>query len=86
MTALLVVVTLVSLALAGALLVYVLKLSREERDRSEARAAALAELLEAQAPSEPVQLRDLEPSPHVERKSATRAEIRLQIGLVRTAD
>jgi type II secretory pathway pseudopilin PulG len=50
MTALLVVVTLASLALAGALLVYVLKLSREERDRSEARAAALAELLEAQAP------------------------------------
>ena len=50
MTALLVIVTLASLALAGALLVYVLKLSREERDRSEARAAALAELLEAQAP------------------------------------
>jgi flagellar basal body-associated protein FliL len=50
MTALLVVVTLASLALAGALLVYVLKLSREERDRSEARATALAELLEAQAP------------------------------------
>src|SRR5580765_4707351 len=50
MTALLVVVTLVSLALAGALLVYVLKLSREERDRSEARAAALAELLEAHSP------------------------------------
>lgn len=50
MTALLVVVTLASLALAGALLVYVLKLSREERDRSEARAAALAELLDAQAP------------------------------------
>jgi len=50
MTALLVVVTLASLALAGALLVYVLKLSREERDRSEARAAALAELLEAHSP------------------------------------
>src|SRR6185295_6611576 len=65
MTALLVVVTLASLALAGALLVYVLKLSREERDRSEARAAALAELLEAQAPVEPPQPRDPELSPHV---------------------
>lgn len=49
MTALLVVITLASLALSGALLAYVLKLSREERDRSEARAAALAELLEAHA-------------------------------------
>ena len=53
MTALLVVVTLVSLALAGALLVHVLKLSREERDRSEARAAALADLLEARTSPEP---------------------------------
>ena len=86
MTALLVVVTLVSLALAGALLVYVLKLSREERDRSEARAAALAELLEAQAPSEPVQLRALEPSPHVERKSATRLEPTEAADRSRTAD
>ena len=51
MTALLVVVTLASLALSGALLAYVLKQSREERDRSEARAVALAELLEAQAPA-----------------------------------
>jgi len=86
MTALLVVVTLASLALAAALLVYVLKLSREERDRSEARAAALAELLEAQAPSEPVQLRDLEPSPHVERKSATRLEPAEAADRSRTAD
>jgi hypothetical protein len=86
MTALLVVVTLVSLALAGALLVYVLKLSREERDRSEARAAALAELLEAQAPSEPVQLRALEPSPHVERKSAIRLEPAEAADRSRTAD
>src|SRR6187401_1169867 len=52
MTALLVVVTLASLALAGALLVYVLKLSREERDRSEARAVALGELLDAQVPQD----------------------------------
>ena len=86
MTALLVIVTLASLALAGALLVYVLKLSREERDRSEARAAALAELLEAQAPSEPVQLRDLEPSPHVERKSAFRLEPAEAADRSRTAD
>ena len=52
MTAVLIVVTLASLALAGALLVYVLKLSRDERDRSEARAVALAELLDAQVPAE----------------------------------
>ena len=52
MTALLVAVTLASLGLSGALLVYVLKLSREERDRSEARAAALAELLESHGPTE----------------------------------
>jgi hypothetical protein len=74
MTALLVVVTLASLALAGALLVYVLKLSREERDRSEARAAALAELLEAQAPAEPAPPRDPEPSPHVEPQAAIAVE------------
>jgi hypothetical protein len=52
MTAVLIVVTLASIALAGALLVYVLKLSRDERDRSEARAVALAELLDAQVPAE----------------------------------
>jgi hypothetical protein len=52
MTALLVAVTLVSLGLAGALLVYALKLSRDERDRSEARATALAELLEAHTSSD----------------------------------
>jgi type II secretory pathway pseudopilin PulG len=53
MTALLVVVTLASLAVSGALLVYLLKLSREERERSEARAAALAELLEARGDGSP---------------------------------
>jgi len=74
MTALLVVVTLASLALAGALLVYVLKLSREERDRSEARAAALAELLEAQAPAEPAPSRDPEPLPRIERHAVIALE------------
>jgi hypothetical protein len=53
MIALLVVITLASLALSGALLVYVLKQSREERDRSEARAAALAELLDVRTDGEP---------------------------------
>ena len=42
MTAVLVVVTFGALGLAGALLFYVLRLTREERDRSDARAAALA--------------------------------------------
>jgi hypothetical protein len=45
MTALLVAVTFGALGLAGALLFYVLRLTREERDRSEARAAALSELI-----------------------------------------
>src|SRR5262245_37378339 len=66
MTALLVVITLASLALAGALMVYVLKLAREERDRSDARAAALAELLETQAPAELVPPSELEPAVRVE--------------------
>lgn len=47
MTALLVAITLASLALAGALAAYVVRLTREERDRSEARATALAEALAA---------------------------------------
>ncbi len=45
MTALLVVVTFGALGLAGALLFYVLRLTREERNRSDARAAALTELI-----------------------------------------
>ncbi len=45
MTALLVAVTFGALGLAGALLFYVLRLTREERDRSAARAAALTELI-----------------------------------------
>lgn len=46
MNALLVAVTFGALGLAGALLFYVLRLTREERDRSDARAAALAEMIE----------------------------------------
>jgi hypothetical protein len=50
MTALLVGVTFVALGVAGALLFYVLRLSREDRDRSEARVTALAEIIGAPAP------------------------------------
>ena len=74
MIALLVVITLASLALSGALLVYVLKQSREERDRSEARAAALAELLEVRTDGEqqsatasPILAARIAPEPPVER-------------------
>jgi hypothetical protein len=45
MTALLVLVTLVSLAIAGVLMIYVRKLTRAERERSEANAAALADMI-----------------------------------------
>ena len=45
MTALLVGVTFVALGVAGALVFYVLKLSREHRERQDARAAVLAERL-----------------------------------------
>src|SRR5690606_24531155 len=48
MVALLVVVTLISLGAALGLLVWVLRLAREERERSEARAAALALLLDGE--------------------------------------
>jgi hypothetical protein len=47
MTALLVALTFGALGLAGAMLFYVLRLTREERDRSEARAAALADMIAA---------------------------------------
>ena len=50
MTAVLVAVTFGALALAGALLFYVLRLTREERDRSAARAAALTELIGESGP------------------------------------
>ena len=46
MTAMLVAVTFGALGLAGALLFYVLRLTREHRERSDARAAALAEMIE----------------------------------------
>ena len=45
MTAVLVAVTFGALGLAGALLFYVLRFTREERDRSAARAAALTEMI-----------------------------------------
>ena len=45
MTALLVVSTFVALAVAGVLLFYVLRLSREDRERHDARSAALAEMI-----------------------------------------
>jgi hypothetical protein len=46
MTAMLVAVTFGALGLAGALLFYVLRLTREHRERSDARAAALAEMID----------------------------------------
>lgn len=45
MSAVLVAVTFGALGLAGALLFYVLRLTREERDRSDARAAALSQMI-----------------------------------------
>jgi hypothetical protein len=45
MTALLVLVTIVSLGIAGVLAIYVRQLTRAERDRSEANAAALADMI-----------------------------------------
>jgi hypothetical protein len=50
MTWILVGITLVALATAGALLAYVVRLARQDRDRSEARVAALAELLQSEDP------------------------------------
>lgn len=51
MTALLVAVTFVALGLAGALLFYALRLTREQRDRSEARALALSEMAGDEPPA-----------------------------------
>jgi len=45
MTALLVLVTVVSLAIAGVLMIYVRQLTRAERERTEASAAALADMI-----------------------------------------
>jgi hypothetical protein len=50
--AFLLIVTFASLALSAGLLTYVLRLTREERDRSDARAAALEQVLRAQVPLE----------------------------------
>jgi hypothetical protein len=56
MTALLVGVTFVALGVAGALVFYVLRLSREDRERHDARAAALAERIGGNAhAAEPVE-------------------------------
>lgn len=46
MTALLVVLTFAALAVAGVLLFYVLRLSHEDRERHEARSAALADMID----------------------------------------
>jgi hypothetical protein len=48
-TVVMLIVTFASLAVAGVLLLYVLRLTREERDRSEARAVMLAEMLAEQS-------------------------------------
>lgn len=53
MTVLLIVITFGALAVAGALLFSLLRLSRHERDRSEARAEALRELIDDVPPSPP---------------------------------
>ena len=53
MDATLMVITLVSLATTGAVLFYLTRLVREERDRSEARVAALADQLRAAPPGPP---------------------------------
>jgi hypothetical protein len=50
MTALLVVLTFAALAVAGVLLFYVLRLSHEDRERHEARSAALAEMIGGEGP------------------------------------
>jgi hypothetical protein len=56
MIALLLVVTFAALAIAGVLAAYVIRLTREERDRSEARAAALADALGADRGESPAVL------------------------------
>src|SRR6478736_8247193 len=53
LTAFLLIVTFASLALSAGLLTYVLRLTREERDRSEARAASLEQALGGVKPLEP---------------------------------
>ena len=71
--AFLLIVTFASLALSAGLLTYVLRLTREERDRSEARAAALEQALAASHPiaaSHPVATS--EPIPLPEPAAATK--------------
>ncbi len=52
LTAFLLIVTFASLALSAGLVTYVLRLTREERDRSEARAASLEQALGGVKPLE----------------------------------
>lgn len=75
MVALLVVVTLVSLGAALGLLAWVLRLAREERERSEARAAALSLLLDGElsdgASPEPARPERSVPPPIAPREEAS---------------
>jgi hypothetical protein len=63
MTALLVVLTFVALAVAGVLLFYVLRLSREDRERHEARSAALTEMIDDGPIALPAPLPVAQPAP-----------------------
>lgn len=63
MTALLVVLTFAALAVAGVLLFYVLRLSHEDRERHEARSAALAEMIGPPSLAERAPARQASPAP-----------------------
>jgi hypothetical protein len=65
MTALLVVLTFAALAVAGVLLFYVLRLSHEDRERHEARSAALAEMI-GDGPVTPDVVHEAQADAHVE--------------------
>ena len=65
MTALLVVLTFAALAVAGVLLFYVLRLSHEDRERHEARSAALAEMI-GEGPVARDVVHEAQPNAHVE--------------------
>jgi len=70
MTALLVGVTFVALAVAGALVFYVLRLSREDRERHEAHAAVLAERIGGPGSAAPT-LEPFVPSAPIDRSLVT---------------
>ena len=65
MTALLVALTFAALAVAGVLLFYVLRLSHEDRERHEARSAALAEMI-GDGPVTPDVVHEAQADAHVE--------------------